>query len=62
MEKEAWLSIWKVNRGYIAKRGCQYLVFSNTESDLMKEAFADLLDDEGKAANKWCYNVVPVEQ
>lgn len=52
--RDAWLSIWKVNRGYVAKRGCQYLVFKCDEEQQMIEAFSDLLEDEGKARAKWC--------
>lgn len=54
MKQEPWLSIWKVNRGYIVKRGCQYLVFKDDEHEQMKEAFGDLLDNEDKAGQKWC--------
>lgn len=52
--REAWLSIWKVNRGYVVKRGCQYLVFKSDEHQQMKEAFGDLMDNEDKAGQKWC--------
>ena len=54
MNREPWLDIWKVNRGYVAKRGCKYLVFLKSEHDKMKEAFSDLLDNEDHAAGKWC--------
>ena len=43
MKQEPWLSIWKVNRGYIVKRGCQYLVFKDDETALMAEALTDLM-------------------
>ncbi len=63
--RDVWLSIWKVNRGYLVKRGCQYLVFKNDEHEQMKEAFADLLEDEDKAGQKWCGDYIaarrPVE-
>jgi len=54
MDREPWLAIWEVNRGYLVKRGCQYLVFRGNEHDKMKEAFGDLLDNEDKAGRKWC--------
>lgn len=54
--RDGWLTIWKVNRGYVVKRGCQWPVFRNDEHEHMKEAFADLIDNEDKAAQKWCDN------
>lgn len=52
--RDGWLTIWKVNRGYVVKRGCQWLVFRNDEHQQMKEAFGDLLENEDKAGQKWC--------
>jgi len=62
MTQEPWLTIWKVNRGYLVKCGCQYLIFRRNEHGEMKEAFVDLLENENKAAKKWCdlYDKVPI--
>ena len=58
MKQEPWLSIWKVNRGYIVKRGCQYLVFKDDETALMAEAFTDLMvAGEDEARKKWIVGV-----
>jgi len=58
MKQEPWLSIWKVNRGYIVKRGWQYLVFKDDETALMAEAFTDLMvAGEDEATKKWIVGV-----
>jgi hypothetical protein len=55
MNLKPWITVYRVNRGYIVEIACQTLVFTNEEKDLMPAALNDLLQaGELLAGKKWC--------
>ena len=62
MNQEPWVSVWKVNRGWLAKVGCQYFVFGVSEKNEMADAFRELIiGGEQEARKRWCEKDSEVE-
>ena len=55
MNSNPYIQIYKVNRGWFVRVGCQEIVFTNDEKEKMVEAFKDLIiEGELNAQEKWC--------